>query len=80
MNEQDSQKASSFHVVSSGNDMENCVGNFGHEFVRKMEEIKSIIKFLAQQRTALRVGAPVKMGWSYILGAFDWTIRIYTVS
>jgi len=33
------------HVVSSGNDMEKCGGNFGHEFVGQTEHIQSIIKF-----------------------------------
>ena len=56
------------------------VGNFGHEFVEQTEHIQTTTKFLAQQRVRFRAGAPVEMGYSSKLGAFDWAFGIYTVS
>lgn len=45
MTEYDCLTVSNIHVVSSGNDMEKCVGNFGHEFIGQTEHIQSITKF-----------------------------------
>jgi hypothetical protein len=70
--EHECKTVSTIHAVSSGNDMKECVGNVGHEFVGQTEHIQSTTKFLAQQRATFRAGAPVKMGYSSKLGAFDW--------
>jgi len=56
------------------------VGNFDHEFIEQTEHIQSTTKFLSQQRATFRAGAPVEMGYSSKLGAFDLPFGIYTVS
>jgi hypothetical protein len=43
--EYDSLSVSTIHVVSPGNDMEECFGNFGHEFIGHPEHSQSITKF-----------------------------------
>jgi hypothetical protein len=42
--------------------MKECVGKVDNEFVGQTEHIQSITKFLAQQETTFRAGAPVKIG------------------